>query len=96
MSATHAQGEGQASHHHHHENRHFFFGEHRLEAPHAEMTVSGLKDVIAKHVPHFKKEHTLVLEECGDRPDHPLKDGDKVHIRDFPHFYDQPPANFGA
>jgi hypothetical protein len=95
MSVQTHPGEGHASHHHH-ENRHFFFGEHRIEAPHAEMKVRDLKELIAKHVEGFKKEHTLVLEEHGDRPDKPLKDDDTVRMHDFPHFYDQPPANFGA
>ena len=41
-------------------------------------------------------DYTLVLEEHGDRPDKPLNNDDEVHIHDTPHFYSQPPANFGC
>jgi hypothetical protein len=92
MSTEVKTEDGQAHRH----DKHFFFGQHRLEAPHHEMTVSDLKHLIHKNVPDFKKEHTLVLEEHGDRPDRALADNETVHIRNFPHFYDQPPANFGA
>jgi hypothetical protein len=81
--------------HRHHENRHFFYSVHRLEAPRSRLTVRELKEVIARHVQGFNLEHVLVLEERGDRPDKPLADSDEVHLDDFPHFYDQPPANFG-
>ena len=81
--------------HHHHDDRHYFYSTHRLEAPRSRLTVRELKDSIAQHVAGFNVQHTLILEECGDRPDKPLVDSDEVHIHDFPHFYDQPPANFG-
>ena len=86
-------------HEHHHEghhNRHFFFGTHRLDAPRERITVRELKEVIAAHVPGFNRQHTLVLEERGDHPDKPLGDDQELHIHDYPHFYDQPPANFGS
>lgn len=84
----------------HHEGIHhhlpvFYFGPHKLEAPREHMKVSQLKDIIASHVPDFKREHVLVMEERGDRPDRPLNDGDEVRVHEFPHYYDQPPANFG-
>jgi hypothetical protein len=82
--------------HDEHQGKHvFFFSTHRLDAPRDRMKVSELKDVIASHIPEFKRDHTLVMEECGDRPDKPLNDQDEVHIHEFPHYYDQPPANFG-
>jgi hypothetical protein len=85
-------------HHHepYHGDRHFFYSTHRLEAPRERLTAQQLKAYIAEHVAGFNLEHTLVLEEEGDRPDKPLADGDEVHIHGFPHFYDQPPANFGS
>ena len=85
------------SHHEHdHDGEHVcFFGDHRLHAPHEHMKARDLKEFIAKHVEGFNRDHTLVLEESGDRPDKPLNDDDQVHIHEFPHFYDQPPANFG-
>lgn len=76
-------------------NHVFYFGTHKLEAPREHMRVSELKDIIASHVPGFKREHVLVMEESGDRPDKPLNDGDEVRVHEFPHYYDQPPANFG-
>ena len=81
---------------HHHGGRHFFYGTYRLEAPRERLTVRQLKDYITEHVPGFNANYTLVLEERGDRPDKPLADGDEVHIHGFPHFYAQPPANFGG
>jgi hypothetical protein len=83
-------------HHHHEGGRHFFFGPHRFEAPRERLTVRELKEFIAQHVAGFNVQHTLVLEERGDRPDKPLDDAAEVHIHDFPHYYDQPPANFGS
>jgi hypothetical protein len=73
----------------------FFLGTHRLHAPQERMTVSSVKALIAQHVTGFNVANTLVREEQGDRPDMPLNDNDEVHIHDFPHFYDQPPATFG-
>jgi hypothetical protein len=73
----------------------FWFGTHKLEAPAEYMNVRALKELIRQHIEGFNVAHTLVLEECGDRPDKPLHDDDDVLICDFPHFYDQPPANFG-
>lgn len=86
-----------SEHHEHHDEggRHFFYSVHRLEVPRSRLTVRELKEIIAHHVQGFNVEHVLVLEEQGDRPDKPLADSDEVHIHDFPHFYDQPPANFG-
>jgi hypothetical protein len=56
----------------------------------------------AKHIFYFgthkleaPRERMKVMEECGGRPDKPLNDQDEVHIHEFPHYYDQPPANFG-
>jgi hypothetical protein len=80
---------------HHDGDNVLFFGTHKLHAPRERMRVTELKDFIASQVPDFKRDHTLVMEECGDRPDKPLNDQDEVHIHDFPHFYDQPAANFG-
>jgi hypothetical protein len=59
------------------------------------MKAAELKEIIAKHVEGFNSADTLVLEEHGEHPDKPLNDGDEVHIKDIPHFYSQPPANFG-
>jgi len=83
--------------HSHHDDGHhvFWFGTHKLEAPAEHMKVRALKELIRQHVEGFNVAHTLVLEECGDRPDRPLHDDEEVRIHDFPHFYDQPPANFG-
>ncbi len=84
-----------------HDNEHrppkheFYFGTHKLEAPLERMRVSELKEIIASHVPDFRREHVLVMEERGDRPDKPLSDCDEVRVHEFPHYYDQPPANFG-
>jgi len=80
-----------------HRDKHFFFyfSTYRLEAPQDVMKVSGLKAIIAQHVPGFNPAYTLVQEECGDRPDKPLADNQEVRIHEIPHFYDQPPANFG-
>ena len=83
------------NHEHHHESLHYFFSTHRLQAPRSRLTVQELKASIAQHVPGFNVQHTLVLEESGDRPDKPLADNEEVYIHHFPHFYDQPPANFG-
>jgi hypothetical protein len=80
---------------HCHANHAFYFGTHKLEAPAERVKVRALKELIRKHVEGFNVEHTLVQEACGDHPDKPLHDDDEVHICDFPHFYDQPPANFG-
>jgi len=80
---------------HHHTKRWFYFGAHKLEAPAERMKVRALKAFIAQHVQGFNVEHTLVQEASGDHPDKPLHDDDEVEICDFPHFYDQPPANFG-
>ena len=81
-------------HNHHHEHI-FFFGLHRLHTPHEAIRVVDLKAIIGKHVQGFDPKNTLVLEESGDRPDKPLRDDNEIRICDFPHFYDQPPANFG-
>ena len=80
----------------HHEKHVFFYGPHRLHAPHERVKVHELKEITAKHVEGFNREHTLVFEEHGDRPDKPLSNGDEVHIHEFPHYYDQPPATFGC
>lgn len=77
------------------DKHYFYFSTHRLEAPHGVMRVSDLKAIIAQNVPGFNSAYTLVEEECGDRPDKPLADDQEVRIDDTPHFYDQPPANFG-
>ena len=79
--------------HHHHL---FYYSTHRLEAPRGRLPVSELKTLIGKHVQGFNPAYTLVLEERGDRPDKILRDNEEVHIHEIPHFYDQPPANFGA
>jgi hypothetical protein len=79
----------------HHDKHVFYFSTHKLEALREHMKVSELKALIASQVPDFKRDHVLVMEECGDRPDKPLNDQDEVHIHGFPHYYDQPPANFG-
>ncbi len=81
---------------HHDHERIFYFGDLRLEAPQSRMTVSALKQFIAQHVPDLNTAHTLVLEETGDRPDKNLFDDEEIHIHEFPHLYDQPPAKFGA
>jgi hypothetical protein len=81
--------------HHHKDANIFFFSTHRLTAPHERIKVSALKEFISAHVQGFNASNTLVLEERGDRPDRPLGDNDDVHICEIPHFYDQPPANFG-
>src|SRR5579871_6560019 len=104
MTEHHAQTrhgghEGHQDHHDHHHDDHcgrpfFYFGIHKLEAPAEHMAVRALKEFIRKHVEGFNVEHMLVEESCGDHPDKPLNDGDEVRICDFPHFYDQPPANF--
>ncbi len=73
----------------------FFLSTHRLHAPQAHMKVSELKAFIANHVTGFNVANTLVREEQGDRPDKPLSDSEEIHIHEFPHFYDQPPATFG-
>lgn len=81
-----------------HDDKHPFIystHKHTLEAPKAKMMVSDLKTIIGKHVEGFNPADTLVLEERGDHPDKPLNDNDEVHIKDTPHFYSQPPANFG-
>ena len=81
-----------------HEKKHrFIYSTHKepLEAPKEHVKVSELKEIIAKHVEGFNPAYTLVLEEHGDRPDKPLNDTDEVHIEHTPHFYSQPPANFG-
>ncbi len=81
---------------HHHDGKPIFYiGPLRLEAPQPRMKVSELKQFIAQHVQDFNTGYTLVLEERGDRPDKSLIDDEEIHIRDFPHFYDQPPAKFG-
>lgn len=80
---------------HHHATHAFYFGAHKIVAPTEHMKVRALKALIKQHVEGFNIEHTLVLEACGDHPDKPLHDDDEVRICDFPHFYDQPPANFG-
>jgi len=67
-----------------------------LEAPQENMVVSDLKKVIGAKVPNFKYEYALVLESHGDKPDRELADTDTVEIKSTPHFYSQPPANFGA
>jgi hypothetical protein len=83
-------------HEHHHNDHHiFYFGDKRMEAPQPRMKVSELKQLIAQHVEGFNTGYTLVFEEHGDRPDKRLFDDEEIHIHDFPHFYDQPPANFG-
>ena len=82
-----------------HEGKHLFrysTHKHHLEAPKSHMKVSELKEIIAKHVEGFNAADRLVLEEHGDRADKPLNDGDEVHIHEVPHFYSQPPANFGS
>jgi hypothetical protein len=85
-----------AEHEYHDHERIFFIGPHRLEAPQPRMKVSELKQFIAQHFQGFNTANTLVFEEQGDRPDKPLFDDEEFHIRDLPHFYDQPPAYFGA
>lgn len=92
MTDQHAPARHGEGHHHH---LRFYFGTHKLEAPAERMKVRALKEFIHQHVEGFNVEHTLVQEECGDHPDKPLDDNQEVHICDFPHFYDQPPANFG-
>ena len=77
-------------------NHLFYYSTHRLEAPRERLPVSELKTLIAKHIQGFNPSYTLVIEECGDHPDKLLRDDEEVRIRDIPHFYDQPPANFGA
>jgi hypothetical protein len=75
----------------------FIYSTHKepLEAPKADMKVADLKAIIATKVEGFNRDYTLVLEEHGDRPDKPLNDNDDVRIHETPHFYSQPPANFG-
>ena len=73
----------------------FFLSTHRLHAPQPRMKVSDLKAFIATQVAGFNVANTLVREEQGDRPDKPLNDNEEIHIHEFPHFYDQPPATFG-
>ncbi len=73
----------------------FYYLAHRLEAPEKDMQVSALKALIKAAVPEFDISYTLVIEERGDHPDRPLNDTDAVEIKDFPHVYSQPPANFG-
>jgi hypothetical protein len=82
-----------------HPNKHpFIYSTHKepLHAPSELATAAQLKEVIGKHVEGFNPGDMLVLEERGDKPDKPLKDTDEVHIHDTPHFYSQPPANFGT
>jgi hypothetical protein len=82
-----------------HEHKHrFIYSTHKepLEAPKEHIKVSELKEIIGKHVEGFNAEYTLVLEEHGDRADKALNNSDEVHIHDTPHFYSQPPANFGC
>lgn len=67
-----------------------------LESPSLEVKVSQLKDIIAKNVEGFDASYTLVREERGDKPDKALNDSDVVKIEDVPHFYSQPPADFGT
>jgi hypothetical protein len=81
------------------EHKHrFIYSTHKepLESPTERIKVSELKVIIGKHVEGFNPDYTLVLEERGDRPDKPLNNNDEVHIHDTPHFYSQPPANFGC
>jgi len=81
------------------EDKHLFiYSTHKghLESPTLEIKVSDLKDIIAKNVEGFDAAYTLVQEERGDEPDKPLNDTDTVRIVDVPHFYSQPPADFGA
>jgi molybdopterin converting factor small subunit len=83
-----------AEHEHKH---HFIYSTHKepLEAPKEQIKVSELKAIIGKSVEGFNAEYTLVLEEHGDRADKALNDNDEVRIHQTPHFYSQPPANFG-
>lgn len=66
-----------------------------LHAPKAQMKVAELKTIIGQAVSGFNPGDTLVEESRGDNPDVPLNDTDTVEIRHKPHFYSQPPANFG-
>jgi hypothetical protein len=76
----------------------FIYSTHKeaLESPTERIKASELKAIIGKHVEGFNPDYTLVLEEHGDRADKPLNNDDEVHIHDTPHFYSQPPANFGC
>lgn len=81
------------------EHKHrFIYSTHQepLELPTEHVKVSALKAIIGKHVEGFNADYTLVLEERGDRPDKALNNDDDVRIHDTPHFYSQPPANFGC
>lgn len=82
----------------HQEKKHpFIYSTHpqTLEAPKVDMTAGELKVIIAAHVQNFKMEYALVFESHGDHPDKELNDTDPVEIKQTPHFYSQPPANFG-
>jgi len=81
----------------HTEEHRFIYSTHEapLYAPRSHVTAAELKEVIGKHVEGFNAGDTLVFEERGDRPDKRLNDSDEVHIHETPHFYSQPPANFG-
>lgn len=76
----------------------FIYSTHKeaLESPTERIKVSELKAIIGKHVEGFNPDYTLVLEEHGDHADKALNNDDEVHIHDTPHFYCQPPANFGC
>ena len=81
------------------EHKHkFIYSTHKeaLVSPTERIKVSELKVIIGKHVESFNPDYTLVLEEHGDRADKALNNNDEVHIHDTPHFYSQPPANFGC
>jgi hypothetical protein len=48
-----------------------------------------------KALAHIDAQYQLYLEEQGDRPDKPIKDGEAVSIRNDMHFYAIPPATMG-
>jgi hypothetical protein len=76
----------------------FVYSTHKepLASPMERIKVVELKRIIGKHVEGFNPDYALVLEEHGDRPDKLLNSNDEVHIHNTPHFYSQPPANFGC
>jgi hypothetical protein len=48
-----------------------------------------------KALAHIDAQYQLYLEEQGDRPDKPVKDGEAISVRNDMHFYAIPPATMG-